>query len=508
MYRLGSIIAGRVADRLDFQWSADAASINSGTWTDIDSLDFSSPVVTGLAVGALDGNAAANRTALAGSITGLTIPNGASFWIRWADLNITGSDDGLAVDDFSITPTFDIPVQDTAPSVTATVPVDGATLPNDADLSVTFSEAVNVTDPWFTLTCSTSDTSGATATGGPTTFTIDPGVTLSNGEACTLTVIAGQVSDQDGNDPPDNLAVDFVVGFTAVDVCATYTPIPAIQGSGSIGAITGTVSTKGVVVGDFEGTAAASGFYLQDLVGDGDPATSDGIFVFTGSTNLVSVGQVVRVTGFARERFNQTAINGSNSNTAAVTAANIVQCGTGSVAATDVTLPVAPTTDLERYEGMLVRFPQPLVIAEYFNYDRFGEIVLAQPVDGEARPYTPTAVVEPGAPAIARAELNLRSRITLDDVQSAQNPPVLRHPNGQPFSLTNTFRGGDTVANTTGVLGFDFSLYRVFPTGSRRLHVGQPAPGNARGDPRRSAGRRDEHAQLLPHARLPHGQPA
>ena len=79
--------------------------------------------------------------------------------------------------------------------------------------------------------------------------------------------------------------------------------------------------------------AAASGFYLQDLTGDGDPATSDGIFVFTGSANLVSVGQVVRVTGYARERFNQTTLNGSNSNTAAVPAANIVQCGTGSVAA-------------------------------------------------------------------------------------------------------------------------------------------------------------------------------
>ena len=40
---------------------------------------------------------------------------------------------------------------------------------------------------------------------------------------------------------------------------------------------------EGVVVGDFEGTAAASGFYIQDATGDGNAATSDGIFVFTGS---------------------------------------------------------------------------------------------------------------------------------------------------------------------------------------------------------------------------------
>ena len=103
-----------------------------------------------------------------------------------------------------------------------------------------------------------------------------------------------------------------------IDFCTlSYTPIYAIQGSGLSTPIPGIVTTKGVVVGDFEGTAAASGFYIQDLTGDGDPATSNGIFVYTGSSNLVSVGQVVRVTGFARERFDQTTINGSNSNSAA-----------------------------------------------------------------------------------------------------------------------------------------------------------------------------------------------
>ena len=156
------------------------------------------------------------------------------------------------------------------------------------------------------------------------------------------------------------------------------------------------------MVGDFEGTAAASGFYLQDPAGDGDAATSDGIFVFTGASNLVTAGQVVRVTGFARERFNQTTINGSNSNTAAVPAANIVTCGAASVAATDVSMPFANADSPERYEGMLVRFPQSLVIAEYFNYERFGEIVLAMPLSGETRPYTGTAIDEPGAAANAR----------------------------------------------------------------------------------------------------------
>jgi uncharacterized protein len=93
------------------------------------------------------------------------------------------------------------------------------------------------------------------------------------------------------------------------DFCAlVHTPIYEIQGSGDSAAITGNVTTQGVVVGDFEGTTGLQGFYLQDLTGDGNVETSDGIFVFTGSANLVSAGQVVRVTGFARERFDQTAL--------------------------------------------------------------------------------------------------------------------------------------------------------------------------------------------------------
>ena len=365
---------------------------------------------------------------------------------------------------------------DVAPAVSATFPVNGATdFPVNGNLSVTFSEPVTVTADWFTLSCSVSGAVAASYSGGPTVFTIDPAAALVDGETCTLTVSAAQVTDSDGNDPPDNLMADFAVGFSAFDACAaSYTPIPSIQGSGTSAAIVGAVRTRGVVVGDFEGTAAAQGFYLQDVNGDGDPATSDGIFVFTGNANLVSVGDLVTVTGFARERFNQTALNGSNSNTAAVPAANIVKCGFGSVAPTDVNMPFASLTEPERFEGMSVRLPQSLVIAEYFNYDRFGEIVLGLPLDGEPRPFTPTAIDEPGAAANARAAANALRRITLDDAQSAQNPPTLRHPNGLPFSLDNRFRGGDTVANTVGVMGYDFNLYRILPTGPAQYTAANP----------------------------------
>jgi hypothetical protein len=97
-WRLGN--AGR-ADRIDFQYSLNAVSLTTGTWTNVDALDFSSPNITTL--GALDGNAAGNRTTITGVISGLAIPPGSTVWIRWNDFNAQGSDDGLAADDLSVT---------------------------------------------------------------------------------------------------------------------------------------------------------------------------------------------------------------------------------------------------------------------------------------------------------------------------------------------------------------------------------------------------------------------
>jgi len=484
-WRLGQNTTGRSADRLDFQLSTNATSITTGTWTDYDNLDFASPVVAGT-VGALNGNVSPNRTAISFSVTGLSIPNGASFWIRWADTDlIPGADDGLSVDDFSLTPngvvdpvvnlsindvpasegnagttTFDFTVSLSSPAGEGGVTFDIATADNTATSPSDFTANTLIGQ---TIPAGSSTYAFSVLVNGDTTTESDEAFFVNVTNVTGATVVDGQGQGTIVNDD--------------VDFCAqSYTPIYTIQGNGPITPIPGIVTTKGVVVGDFEGTAAASGFYIQDLTGDGNPATSDGIFVFTGANNFVSLGQVVRVTGFARERFNQTTLNGSNSNTAIVPAANIITCGTGSIAPVDVTLPVTNIDDFERYEGMMVRFPQALVIAEYFNYDRFGEIVLAQPLAGEDRPYTGTAIDEPGPPANDRTAANALSRITLDDVQSAQNPSTLRHPNGLPFSLTNLFRGGDTVRNAVGVLGFDFSLYRVLPTGPATYASVNPRP--------------------------------
>lgn len=161
------------ADRIDFQYSTNATAINNGTWTDVNNLDFTSPN-TSASVGALDGNAAANRTAVSFTITGLSIPDGATFYIRWSSFDASGADDGLAVDDFSITP--------------------GNTVTTTVSVAATANAAEPSTDGAFTVTLSSTSASDVVITyniGGTATAGSD--YTALTG---TVTVLAGQLTAQ------------------------------------------------------------------------------------------------------------------------------------------------------------------------------------------------------------------------------------------------------------------------------------------------------------------------
>jgi predicted extracellular nuclease len=244
--------------------------------------------------------------------------------------------------------------------------------------------------------------------------------------------------------------------------------IHEIQGPGAASPVDGTaVVVEGVVVGDFQGTGALRGFYLQEEDGqtDTDPLTSEGIFVFDGNFGVdVAMGDLVRVTGTVDE------FNGLTEITS-VSAVTVVSSGNGVTPAT-VVLPVTAISDFEAFEGMSVHLPQTLTISEFFNYDRFGEIVLT-----DGRQFQPTALFEPGSPAaIDLAAANALGRITLDDGRTSQNPDPAIHPNGAEFTLENRFRGGDTVTNVTGVLDFAFGLYRIHPTQGADYSVENPRP--------------------------------
>ncbi len=105
----------------------------------------------------------------------------------------------------------------TAPSVTATTPEQGAsTFPAAADLSVTFSEPVTLSSGAFALSCGQS---GTVALSHPTTgtrFTLATHTALVAGEACRFDIRATRVKDAQGARP----AADTRIAFTV----ATATP--------------------------------------------------------------------------------------------------------------------------------------------------------------------------------------------------------------------------------------------------------------------------------------------
>ena len=255
---------------------------------------------------------------------------------------------------------------------------------------------------------------------------------------------------------------------TAVPATAPLKDIVAVQGSGQFSPLVRqSVTVRGVVVGDFQNASPVGasrsglgGFFMQQTVPDADPLTSEGIFVFAPDNPVrVKAGDLVQVTGVVAE-FGQTAgtLAAADSLTqlTGTAAAPVVisLCASGvALAATQISLPVADAATLERYEGMLVEFSQPLAVTELFELGRYGQIVLAL----AGRQFHPNN----GNAAATRAE-NVLARIVLDDGSSRQNPRPI--PYLSAADTTGTRRIGDTTQKITGVLSHTFGAYRIHPT--------------------------------------------
>jgi predicted extracellular nuclease len=451
--------------------SPDAVALRFGT-TIVDTISYEgntgAPYTEGTGTSASDNNTDAN-------ISISRFPDGVDTDQNNVDFSVRCFTPGV-VNTSSTTGCVDI-----APTVTSTAPANGAVdIPVNNNIDINFSEAVTVTGSWFSIICANSGEHTAMVSGGPQNYTLNPDVDFAFSESCSVTVFAANVADQDGT--ANNMAADYSFSFaTAAQafVCGDpATLISAVQGNGAASPIIGTeVVIEGIVVGDFQNNASLdngnlNGFYLQEENADvdSDPLTSEGVFVFGASTD-VSLGDKIRLRGTVTEFSGLTEINNVST---------VLPCSEGNPlpTAASVSLPVTNLNDFEKYEGMGVTFSQTLVISEYFNYERFGELVLALPLPGETRPFTGTAIDEPGAAANARALANSLRRITLDDGLSSQNPDAVRHPNGNAFALDNRFRGGDTVQNAAGVMDFSFGLYRIQPTSAADYTVVNPRPAS------------------------------
>ena len=234
-----------------------------------------------------------------------------------------------------------------------------------------------------------------------------------------------------------------------------------IQGAGHISTFIGqTVSTLGVVT-----AVDSNGFYMQDSAGDGDIATSDGIFVFTGGAPGVSVGNFVTVEGRVDEFFpggedtaNLSITQITGSPVVEVVLENVevpdaVVLGEGGrQAPTEVVEDDAfgsfdPETDgidfYESLEGMRVTVPDAVAVAPT---NGFGEI---------------WTVADNGDNATG---LNGRGGIQLGE--DDQNPERIQidFDGGILPGFSETVDVGDKLGDVTGVVTYSFGNYEVAPT--------------------------------------------
>ncbi|MBD2113179.1 MULTISPECIES: endonuclease/exonuclease/phosphatase family protein [Cyanophyceae] len=242
-----------------------------------------------------------------------------------------------------------------------------------------------------------------------------------------------------------------------VDLTAIYD----IQGAGHSSALVGQqVVTTGIVT-----AIDSNGFYLQDAVGDGNIATADAIFVFTGSAPTVAVGDGLQVAGMVSEFIPGGASTRNLSTTQLGGSLTITTLSTGNVLPAAVLLGqggrVPPTENIdddafgsfdpvtdgidffESLEGMRVTAQDLLVVN---GTNGFGEIFGV--VDGGA-----------GATGLStRGTLNLSpDDFNPERVQIQLDSGVFNFA----FPEVNV---GDNLGNVTGVVNYDFGNFQIVAT--------------------------------------------
>ncbi|GJE03102.1 choice-of-anchor I family protein [Methylobacterium isbiliense] len=257
---------------------------------------------------------------------------------------------------------------------------------------------------------------------------------------------------------------------TVYQAAPVLTAIPLIQGSGAASALAGqTVTTSGIVT-----AVASNGFYLQDPTGDRNAATSDGLFVFTGSRPSVTAGDAVLVggqvqefvpTGAARGSFSVTQI-GANPSVSVVSRGNALPAAVRIGGAGNLQL---PTEDLaagsafwESLEGMRATVTAPLATGPT---NSFGEIFAVAAGGAGATGLNPggNLLIRGGNPVLGFT----------NSVGGDFNPERIRLDPGLGVTLP-TIDTGTRFNDVTGVVNYSFGNYEVLATDP--VTIATPSP--------------------------------
>jgi predicted extracellular nuclease len=470
--------------------SVTANEGNSGTTPFTFTVTLSAPAPTG---GVTFDIATANGTATAGSdytaktLTAQNIPAGSTSYTFTVD--VLGDLTPEAAETFLVNVTNVVNANITTGQGTGTITNDDAAA-NLTINDVTLAEGNSGTTT-FAFTVSLS---APAPTGGVTFDIATADGTATAGSDYVAQNLTGQIIPAGSSTYTFNVAVN---GDTAGELTETFfvnitnvvnaipldaqglgtilnddaTPIHTVQGSGTQSPLANTIVTvEGIVTADFQGTNQLKGFYIQapDAEADVDVTTSEGIFVYTNLVPYaVALGDRVRVTATVTEF-------GTAPNTLTELVTPVITTISNSnalPAIVDVALPIAAIGDLERYEGMRVRFTQSLSVSDHFDLAHFGEVTLTangralQPTNevdlNDAAPSgTTSSGNSNGAAVTAFDNLNIRSSILLDDASTLTYPAVI------PFvdPVDHTLRLGSTVSNLTGILSQSFGSHRLYAT--------------------------------------------
>jgi uncharacterized protein len=457
-YITGTTLTGSLAD---FQAAGTAVT----------QLDFTSPITGGTA-GALDGNAAANRTALSFTINGLNLADQQQILLRWSDPDHTGSDHGLSIDDFSVTPNGGV--------VQPTLNIGDVSQAEGDSGTTTFSFPVSLTTPagasGVSFTVNTADGTTNPATAGSDYVAIVGGSgSISQGNSSTTVSVT--VNGDTTSEPNETFFVNIsnVTGANAGDTQGlgtivnddvTLTSICQIQGSGTMSPVVGqSVTTRGIVTGSKAGSSG--GYYIQDDACDADPNTSNGVFVFTGSTLPAAavIGNQVQVGGTIQE-FIPAADTNQKPLTEFTSGSTATVLSTGNSLPAPVVISAADTLapgleNLERFEGMRVQVNSLTVVAPTQGTITEPSATVASNgvfygvVTGVARPFR-----EPGVNASDPLPAGAPANVPRFD----ENPERLRvDSDGQPGTTALDLNAGTVVTNLVGEMDYAFRTWTILP---------------------------------------------
>lgn len=184
---------------------------------------------------------------LSGTIALSYAASGTSFVITGSPALQNGDSCALTVnanqitDSESANPTANTVVNFTAvnpvPSVVNTTPENnGSLLPGANAFSVTFSESVDATSNAFTMSCSLSGTVALSFPSSGTSFAITGSPALQDGDSCTLTVHADQITDSGNANPTANTVINFTIAPPPNVAPYVVTTTPAHNATGVPGA--------------------------------------------------------------------------------------------------------------------------------------------------------------------------------------------------------------------------------------------------------------------------------